>query len=130
MLHKWKIKDSNKCECGELDTVEHYFFYCRESKRLWDYITERIAEILHVKIPLKIVNVIMGIPHRQTQDQVLDILNFLIIHGKWFIYCCKRNEMHVTPRSFCAYIKRIFHMRTDLLDRKRTDSTQWKRTYI
>ena len=126
MLHKWKIKESNKCECGEVDTVEHYFFYCSESKKVWDFITKWIEETFHVKIPLKIVNVIMGIPHRQSQDQVLDILNFLIIHGKWFIYCCKRNETCVTSRSFHAYMKQIFHIQICLMERKGCVSTQWK----
>ena len=126
MLNKWKIKDSNKCECREIDTIEHYFFYCRESKRLWNCITEWFDNIYQVKIPLKIVNVMMGIPHRQSQDQVLNILNFTILHGKWFIYCCKRNYTKVVPRSFKTYMKRVFHIQICLMLRKGITSTQWQ----
>ena len=89
MLYKWNIMESNKCACGEVDTIEHYFFYCSESQTIWKFITQWMNEIFNVNIPLKIVNVILGIPYIKTHDDVLNILNYLILHGKWYIYWCK-----------------------------------------
>ena len=28
-LHKFKISNSDLCECGELETINHFLFYCR-----------------------------------------------------------------------------------------------------
>jgi hypothetical protein len=126
MLKKWKISDTDKCLCGEIDTIEHSLFYCNESRKLWENISQWVNEIFHVKIPLRIVNVLLGIPHRQSQDNVLDILNFMIIHGKWYIHCCKKKSKNVVPRGYLYYMKHVFHIKIEIMSRKGISCNQWK----
>ena len=82
-------------------------------------------ELYNVNIPLKIVNVILGIPHIKTQDDVLNILNYLILHGKWYIYWCKKNSNKVSITGFRKYLKKVFSVKYELLHRIGKISQQW-----
>ena len=36
-LNKWKIKNGPECDsCGEIDTIEHRLYNCRESRKIWE----------------------------------------------------------------------------------------------
>jgi hypothetical protein len=105
-LFKWGIVESSKCSnCDLVDTQEHYFFYCNESGLFWRSVETWLRELYNVHIPLKITDVMFGIPHRKTQDNMLFILNFITIYGKWYIYTSKRDSKRITFARFKNYLK-------------------------
>jgi len=118
MLHKWKIAESNKCKCGEIDTLEHYFYYCESCKSFWKKITEWFNSVFSIHIPLKIIDVIMGIVHRKSQDNILALMNFIIIHGKCYIFKCNKNSTRLSFTAFCKIIKSAIMVEIELNCRK------------
>ena len=42
----------------------------------------------------------------------------MILHGKWFIYCCKRNNTKIVPRGYHNYMKGVIKIQTYLMERK------------
>ena len=68
----------------------------------------------NVRIPLRVVNIMFGIPYKKTQDNVLFILNFIILHGKWFIYKCKRDKKPLIFVAFLKYLKYVQKIEKDI----------------
>jgi hypothetical protein len=119
MLNKWGIVTSVRCcYCDNIDTLEHYFFYCKTCDNFWKCITEWFKVIFQAGIPLTIVNILMGIPHMKTQDELLSSMNFIILHGKWYIYLCKREEKELKFAGFCKYLKHVLRMEIIMTGRK------------
>lgn len=107
-LAKWKIKGNAECDCCNVtDTIEHFFYYCMQSKAFWQCIENWFGNLSGVFIPLRIVNIIFGIPYNKSQDKLLLCLNFIILHGKWFIFLCKREQKQVFLVSFLKYLKHV-----------------------
>jgi hypothetical protein len=105
-LFKWSIVESPKCNnCDLVDTQEHYFFYCNESRSFWNSVETWLRELYNVHIPLKITDVMFGIPHRKTQDNMLYILNFVTVYGKWYIYTRKKECKRLIFARFKKYLK-------------------------
>jgi len=116
MLNKWGITGSVMCDyCNEIDTLEHYFFYCENCKDLWQHITSFLSNTLQVNIPLNIVDILFGISHRKTQDQTLNVINFIILHGKWFIYSCKKEVKTLSFTGLYKYLKSILKVEIERL---------------
>jgi len=105
-LNKWGVTSSPLCNvCDNVDTLEHFFYYCKTSKTFWQQIENWFKMILKVHIPLKITDIMFGIPYKKSQDVTLCVLNFIVIHGKWFMYCCKKESQTVSISKFLCYIK-------------------------
>lgn len=118
VLNKWGITGSSKCDyCNEIDTLEHYFFYCEKCQDLWQCLTELIDKTLQVKIPLKIVDILFGIPHMKTQDQVLNVMNLVIMHGKWFTYLCKKERRILSFNGYRKYLKYVLRIEIEVRTR-------------
>ena len=83
-LNKWKIKNGPECDsCGEIDTVEHRFYTCRESQKIWKGISKWIDENFYIKITFTICEVLFGIP--ANDDVFIQLFNFIILIVKWFL---------------------------------------------
>ena len=107
-LHKWSIVQSPNCNlCKNVDTLEHYFFYCNQSKRFWSSVERWLVQMYEVNIPLKITDVLFGIPYKKTQDDIMPILNFVIMYGKWFIYTQRQDKREIFFLNFLQYLKHV-----------------------
>lgn len=86
-LYKIKLKDTHLCTfCKANDeTIEHLFFDCPISYRLWQFISNRF-KLYFVNFVLNKENIFLG-----CKDESL-LLNLLIILTKNYIYKCKLNE--------------------------------------
>jgi len=116
MLSKWGLVNSETCNfCGNIETIEHYFYYCDQS--FWMNVTEWFSQAFQVMIPLKVLDVLMGIPHMKTQDELLSIMNFVILHGKWYIYVSKKEQKKPTFVTFRRYIRHVFTIQIEVLTR-------------
>ena len=93
--NKWlfniKIKDSSTCNfCDKEDNLIHYFIQCKNVKTFWscfynwwNRISEIIIEDVHEK------HIIFGYPGN---NDLVIVINYLIMLGKWFIYNIKLYE--------------------------------------
>jgi len=106
MLYIWGIVESVACNlCEQIDTIEHYFFYCNSCKIFWQSLSAWLNELFEVYIPIKITDVLFGITHRKTQDEIMSILNVIIMYGKWFIHIRKLEQKTFSFSSFLRYLK-------------------------
>ena len=130
MLNKWGIANSAKCTyCEDIDTLEHYFYYCEHCQEFWKGITQWFAVVYQVNIPLKIVDILMGISHRRTQDDTLAKLNFVVLQGKWYIYTCKKESKALTFVGFKKYFKYCLKIEKEVSVRKNEECAfqqQWQ----
>ena len=103
-LYKWKIKPTNKCdECGEVDSIEHHFYYCKTSTTFWNRLKSWMVGNLGFGIGLTVCEVIFGIPIYNNSD--FKIINFLILIGKWYLNSMKTQNKLIYFIEFIALIK-------------------------
>ena len=103
-LHKWKIKESNKCYvCGEIDGVEHHIFYCEESFIFWRRLKDWMISNLEYGFELTVCEILFGIPMNNNYDDSRHLI-FLILFGKWYINKRKSNQ---NPIYFLEYLTLI-----------------------
>ena len=129
VLKIWGIKDCNHCvHCNEQDTIEHFLFYCDECRSFWLNVENWFHQTTRVLLPLRITNILFGIPFNRSQDKLLFILNFIVLHGKWFIYKCKREENHIRFVPFLRYLKNVLYVEKDmaiLMKKEQEFDTNW-----
>jgi len=105
-LSIWGLSSTSCCNvCNNVDTQEHHLFYCNETRAFWQFIEKWLQDLYQVYIPLKITDVMFGVPYKKTQDEMMYVLNYIIIHGKWHIYTCKKNCQKITLSRFLKYLK-------------------------
>ena len=103
-LSNWKIKDSPFCtSCSQLDTVEHFFYYCEKVQVVWSSLKELNINILKLNCQLTVLEILFGIPSTSLLHKVL---NLLILVGKQCIYLTKKNEKNITLKIFINLLKK------------------------
>lgn len=74
--------------CNEVDTLEHYFVYCDQSKDLWKEVEKIVQSALKLKMNRTVLEILLGIPcEKYTLHQVL---NLIMLISKQFIYSRKK----------------------------------------
>ena len=100
------LKDTLMCKhCKVPDTLEHYFFSCDSCKLFWKMLMDWIHLNIGIKIPLRKVDILFGIPFKICQDTTLLCVNFLILLAKNYIYTCKLNEESIFFLNYLMYLK-------------------------
>ena len=103
-LSMWKIKDSPVCiSCSQLDTVEHFFYYCEEVQTIWRSLKELNTNILMSDCQFKVLEILLGIP---TTSILSKIINLLILIGKQCIYLTKKDEKNISLNMFINSVKK------------------------
>ena len=106
-LKKMKIKVTDLCEyCGEIDTLQHFFFECNTLKCLWKDIERRIERITNTYIHLSAHEVIVGLVNKyRFRKNIIDSLNLLVLVGKATIskvkYRGTKNFLTVFQQELC-----------------------------
>ena len=91
-LYLWNVSTSQYCDdCQNVDTIEHFFFYCNSVTPFWEKVRELILEAFQVKIDLTVLEILLGIPC--VKDSLLCQINFVILYSKWFVYTYKRQSV-------------------------------------
>ena len=102
-LYKWKIKPDNIClYCDKIDTIEHHLYECNESKYFWNRLENWTRNNLEVSFPFTICEIIFGI--HISKDCDIDIMNYLILIGKWYINSMRNNE---TELFFITFLNEV-----------------------
>ena len=84
ILKKIKIRQSDMCQfCGEMDSLEHFFFNCSKVKCIWDEISRHIEGITNKYIRLTAKKVMIGLDKGDVSGKNnLNRINHLILIGK------------------------------------------------
>jgi hypothetical protein len=104
-LFKWKMTDDYICQyCNEYDDHTHFFYTCYMSKEFWDQITNWIFNVLQVRVYLSKTDILFGIINTE-QNQLFNCLNYIILHGKRYIYVTKLNKIPMFSLDFLVQLK-------------------------
>ena len=131
-LAKWKISDNNLCaSCSVPDTLEHYFFECTSSIRLWRSFETWFSNSLGMHIPLDALTVLFG-TNNLFNDTVLQIMDCCILIGKGYIDRQKSCNKPVSFFEFLWVLKNNVIIEKYLLkleDKTDVFTQKWKRLY-
>ena len=87
-LFKWKIREDPYCnECGNIDTIEHFFYYCRVVNIFWNRIENWLKNIMEIYVKFTLLEIILGITFK---NSFAHLCNYIILHAKHFIYIKKK----------------------------------------
>ena len=104
-LHLWNIKMSNVCDyCENVDTVDHFFYYCEHVHLFWKYLKNWVHKSFKVVIGFKALDILLGLPN-YNRDVYIDILNFVILYGKYYIKICRQNVKNIDLYRFLVMLK-------------------------
>jgi hypothetical protein len=106
-LKKWKRIESDKCDqsdCDEIDTIDHFIYSCHTSLKLWQSILLWWKNSFNFSIPITVLEIIFGIPN-ENNDQVINLLNTVILYGKYYIYTLKKQKKEPTLYEFLLTLK-------------------------
>ena len=91
-LCKWKKAESETCNyCNQLDTIEHFLYDCHSTKRLWDEFFDWWYTVSDTTIHCSVLDIIFGIANPE-KNVILNVMDFLIIFVKHFVYKSKLNS--------------------------------------
>ena len=99
-LSKWKENFSSACNhCGSVDTITHYFVECQAVSKLWESIEVWLNNTLQVdqNITLDRFDIMLG---KLNQKEHKNVINFVVMQAKWFIYCKKLNGNEIVFKEF------------------------------
>ena len=103
-LAKFKQEISCNCEyCKDnVDTIEHYFYYCRNVREFWTSFSKWFSNIIEDNVILEIEDIIFGF-FKETSFK--HVLNYCIYYGKWHIYRQKTIGKELFLYSFLVELK-------------------------
>ena len=100
MLNIWKLEPDNKCKlCSEIDSIQHYFFDCKYVSLFWNCVKTWFKYNFDFVIKFGPLDILLGIPNYDDNLEI-NILNFVILYGKYYIKACKNKEK---PIEFYEY---------------------------
>ena len=109
--------------CQEIDTIEHYFFECPESAKLWRQIENFVENFLEIKFPLTVCAILFGIPN--TNETEIKIINFLIIITKWYINKNKTENRELYFLSLLSLVKEKIEIVKYINIKNNTPHQEW-----
>lgn len=105
MLYLWGKSDTNTClHCDSIDTIRHHFADCPRARQFWTNLQRWIGDKLQVNIPLTPFEILLGIPNSHL-NEVLDLINFLVLCGKYYIYIQNRTNTALNELAFLNIVK-------------------------
>lgn len=103
-LAKWKLADDELClDCAIPESIEHYFFDCHTSYTVWKQFESWFHNATNVSIKLDVLTIIFGTgKHGDViNDNILFLMDFCILVGKWYIF--RQKYLNKSP-SFIGFL--------------------------
>ena len=129
-LNTWNIEDSNICTyCQEIDALSHYFVQCESVRGFWNSLKALFLRTFEFCINFTVLDILLGIPN-YGKNKDIDILNFVILFAKSYIYSSKRDEMAIDFYTFLVKLKTrmvIEEYRCNIYDKHVEIETMWAR---
>ena len=103
-LFVWNILDSPACSlCNQIDNIEHYFFYCHQSKFFWTQLEKWLSENSNETFKFTVLEVLLGSVNCNKFSY--HMINTVILIGKYFIKLCKTNHNDMFFNAFLHTLK-------------------------
>ena len=99
-MSKWKENFSSECkDCGNVDTLVHYFFECPNVINFWKSLSEWLNNAIKADpcINLDCCDIMLG---KLSPKENTIVINFVLLQAKWFIYCKKLNNNNIVFKEF------------------------------
>ena len=131
-LNKWNNEDSNRCTyCQEIETLCHYFVECESVRSFWNSLKAWFLCTFEFCINFTVLDILLyrNIPN-YGKNKDIDILNFVILFAKSYIYNSKRDEMAIDLYTFLVKLKTrmvIKEYRCNIYDKHVEIETMWAR---
>ena len=105
-LNKWyPLSQVASCDkCSEVDTLEHYFVECISLKYFWSSLFKWWNIATSTDIKLGVLDIIFGVQN-PFQLVILDMMNFILLYAKLFIYKEKKNNKDCSFYTFQVNLK-------------------------
>jgi hypothetical protein len=106
-LYTWNIKINNICDtCNtDIDNIEHHLVACPETLSFWNYLFGWFKSVTQTFFPTDTYDIIFGLPNPNNLDLIRH-LNYLLLHGIWYIYKCKQAKVRPEIYEYLIKIKR------------------------
>ena len=109
MLSKWYEDHEDECNfCNTVDTLEHHFYSCTETKDFWTAFQDWWFNVSAVRMSLNLFHIVFGVLN-PNDDILFDSLNFCILFAKRYIALQKRSEkpyvLEVYLRQLCRRLE-------------------------
>ena len=107
-MHKKVIDDPFCNNCGKVETLQHYFVDCEETRLFWNDLAQRINQKLSQRrhfIP-NIKNILFG------NVSTLEVVNYIILIAKQFIVFRRAREEEVVLSHFTPFLIKQFQIET------------------
>ena len=99
------IEDSSMCiNCNQVDTLYHYFAQCNLVSYFQNYLKTWFLRAFEFSINFTALDILLGIPNYGKHEGI-DILNFVILFAKSYIYDCKKNQTPIDLYNFQVKLK-------------------------
>ena len=90
--------------CQEIDTLSHYFVDCESVRGLWNSLKACFLRTFEFCINFTVLDILLGIPNYD-KNKDIDILNFVILFAKSYIYRSKTDEIAIDFDTFLVKLK-------------------------
>ena len=87
------------------ETLEHFFYLCSFSTFFWTKFENFWLTVAEEQIKLEYINIILGV-----LDERSDLLNYLIILGKIYLWNCRKNNIIPLFLPFEDVVKRKYEI--------------------
>ena len=88
-LFNWNIRNSPLCDiCQKTDNLEHYFYFCSDSKTFWAHINKWLSQLLSSKFNFTVLEILFGVIN--AEPKYWFPINFVLLTGKTLFINVKR----------------------------------------
>ena len=101
------VVDDPFCDsCGDVETIEHYFFICEQVRKFWKELETSLNKKLTEtnRLNIQCYDVLFG------SENYLDVINFMILLAKQFIVQQHYREALIRYQAFLPMLLRSFDM--------------------
>jgi hypothetical protein len=104
-LNTWYKTGDMNCDLCEqdIDSLEHYFFFCKSVKRLWQDFMFWFKEKMQMSLELGCLDILFGMLN-PNNDPILLVINLCILYGKDFI---RKQKMKGNAISLNLFLKNV-----------------------
>ena len=116
-LFHWAIKESVLCDhCNEnsVDDIPHYFVHCNTVTNFWLDIFKWWQNVTETYFYLEDYEILFGVLNFN-EERILNILNFILITAKWFIFQCKKESKNIFFEIYLIYLKKLIEVEKYIL---------------
>jgi len=123
-LYLFKLVNNSECDfCNEYtDSIEHRFWQCRISQRLWNNVVQWYINLTNEYVTLNYLHVVSNMCNSE-------LLDFVVLSTKYYIYKCFLSKTNPSIQSLIREIKSLELIEKDIAirkDKKHIHEKKWK----